>query len=265
MPESLQVSLNDGSVHAVDAPRRFTAEGPFHVEFRNAGGAVHVHLHLDDDLSRVSRIDEVNHYVEADATKRVPIGVLPNRRPVTGRLKVVSGYGAEVAYVDLTIVPNTTGDARAGSGAGSDGPDRSATDRAAADHAGTPRSNAENPTASDAGGTGSNEARSDSGPSVVRRKSRSTNRGAGSATPLAALSNANSGRDVAADTVGSITTALQKARRGSPEAIAFLALAVLALVVALGVIVVVRDVLVALVVLAVVATAVGVAGWVLLR
>ena len=87
--ESLPVELNAGSVHAVDAPGTFTARGPFHLELSNAGGAVRVHVRLDEELSAAVRLRAVNHYVETGETVRVPVGTVP------GHLDVVSGYGAE--------------------------------------------------------------------------------------------------------------------------------------------------------------------------
>ncbi|WP_049985356.1 DUF7524 family protein [Halobellus rufus] len=250
MTESLHVELNDGSVHAIDAPSAFTAEGPFHVEFDNAGGATHVHLHLDDDLSRVSRVDEVNHYVRDGATKRVPIGVLPDRRPVTGRLKIVSGYGAEVSYTELTIVPNATDDAQASSSPN--------------EQSGSTDGSAEQSTDGQAGETaGATE------PAVVRRKTTNARTGGtrGSMSVLGGPSASTSKFDAltrafSADRAAAVAAS---ARRGSPEAVAFLALATAALLVGAGVIVVANDLLVALVVIAVVAATVGVAGWLLLE
>ncbi|WP_336022380.1 DUF7524 family protein [Halobellus salinisoli] len=255
MPESLRVGLNNGSVHAIDAPSAFTAEGPFHVEFDNAGGATHVHLHLDDDLSRVSRVDEVNHYVEEDATKRVPIGVLPDRRPVTGRLKVVSGYGAEVSYVELTIVPNATDGERPGSDPDSSRSNQSAGQRRTAEQSADGRSDATE-TASE--------------PTVVRRKNTNTRgtRGTpGSSATLGSLSTPASNWDAIARglSIEEITAAVAKARRGSSEAIAFLTLTAAALLVGVGVILLTRELLLALVVIAIVAATVGVAGWLLLE
>ena len=70
--ESLPVELNGESVYAVDTPESFTAGGPFHLELSNAGGAVHVHVRPDEELSAAVRLRAVNHYVETGETVRVP-------------------------------------------------------------------------------------------------------------------------------------------------------------------------------------------------
>ena len=72
MSESLPVEPNGDSVHAVDAPESFTAGGPFHPELSNAGGAVHVHVRPDEELSATVRLRAVNHCVETGETVRVP-------------------------------------------------------------------------------------------------------------------------------------------------------------------------------------------------
>jgi hypothetical protein len=104
--ESLTVELNADGLHTIAAAPSFTTDGPFDVVLDNAGEAVHVHLHLDDSLSTVSRLDGGNHYVEGGATTRVGVRVSPRQEPVTGKLKVVTGYGAETAYVDVTVEPS---------------------------------------------------------------------------------------------------------------------------------------------------------------
>lgn len=251
---TLPVELNNGSVHAIDAPRSFTAEGPFHVEFDNLGGAVHVHLHFDDDLSRISRVDEVNHYIEADATKRVPIGVVPNQRPVTGRLKVVTGYGAEVAYVELTVRPKTTQGSQstmspADRGQGHQNKSQST------DGQGEPQSRASD----------SSTSTSDGGPTVVRRRTPTKRRRDGAHRPgghsrLRALR--QRARDLPVD---SLPTRIAAVRPSSTEGVVFFGLAAVAVLIGVGVVSVVRELLLTLVVLAVIAVAVGVAGWLLLE
>jgi hypothetical protein len=317
------VELNRESVHAIDVPDSFTAEGPFHVELRNDGGAAHVHLHLDDDLSRVARLDDVNHFVEAGARKRVPIGVRPNLDPRTGRLKIVSGYGAEEAYVDLTVVPKSSGrvdagrtrdrrtgpgdraesdaadsargpsapsraggessedaspggatapggsgerdgdevsgesataadgsaarDRRVASGGASTGDEAGArNDRTGSRNDGAEPSNRARSTSPDEGGTAGSAAGSTVSAAASRSGSRSTREGLRDAASLESLPSGVS------------------AWRESPEAITFLALAVVAVVVGVGVIAVVGELLLAFVVAAVVAGAVAVAGWLLL-
>jgi hypothetical protein len=108
--ESLPVELNGESVHAVDAPESFTARGPFHLELSNAGGAVHVHVRLDEELSAAVQLREVNHYVETGETVRVPVGAVPGHGEVTGHLDVVSGYGAERERIRVTVAADTGAD-----------------------------------------------------------------------------------------------------------------------------------------------------------
>lgn len=102
MSESLPVELNGESVHAIEAPETFTTGGPFHVELRNEGGAVHIHIHLSDSLVRAARIEDGNHYVESEETVRVPVGTVPERS-ATGYLEIVTGYGTERERVEVTI------------------------------------------------------------------------------------------------------------------------------------------------------------------
>ena len=106
MPPSLPVELNRTRLHAIEVPVEFTAEGSFYVDLTNHREGVHVHLHLDDDLSAVARLDDSNVYVSGDSTKRVDV-VVDNApsRAVTGHLKISTGYGAETSYVDVTVEP----------------------------------------------------------------------------------------------------------------------------------------------------------------
>lgn len=105
MTESLRVELNGDGLHAIDAPPSFSAAGEFYVVLENAGQAVHVHLHLDDDLSGVARLDGGNHYVEGGDSQHVHVEASPGPEPVTGKLKIATGYGAETAYIDVRIEP----------------------------------------------------------------------------------------------------------------------------------------------------------------
>jgi hypothetical protein len=104
VPASLPVDLNRGRLHAIEAPGEFTTDGSFHVDLSNHGEGVHVHVHLDDDLSTVAHIGDANVFVAGDTTTTVDVVVedAPSN-PLTGRLKVSTGYGAETTYVDVTI------------------------------------------------------------------------------------------------------------------------------------------------------------------
>ncbi|SFR44071.1 hypothetical protein SAMN04487947_1472 [Halogeometricum rufum] len=105
MTESLRVELNGDGLHAISAPPSFSVAGAFDVLLANVGQAVHVHLHLDDDLSRVARLETGNHYVEGEESQRVRVETNPGSEAVSGKLKIVTGYGAETAYVDVTVHP----------------------------------------------------------------------------------------------------------------------------------------------------------------
>jgi hypothetical protein len=99
----LSVSLNRERLHRVETVDSFETTGPFDVVLDNHGEAVHVHLHLDDDLSRAATLSAGNHYVQRDATKRVHVRARAGDEPISGKLKVVTGYGSESAYVDVTV------------------------------------------------------------------------------------------------------------------------------------------------------------------
>lgn len=228
------MELNEGAVHAIDAPEEATVQGPFHVVLHNAGGPVHVHLHLDDDLSTVARIDEANHYVEGGETSRIPIGIVPDRAPAGGALEIVTGYGAERTTVEVTVAEPDAADAGvAGSADGT-------TQQSAAEEGQAQRGTV---TAAPSGGSrvGNRGGR-------TRRTSRKRRSRRGSA--------------LFDDPVPDL---LARVGADSPEALAFLALAVVAVLVGLAVIVAVGEVLLSLVVVATVTGAVAVAGWLLLE
>lgn len=107
MPASLPVELNADRLHDIDAPGSFVATGSFSVDLQNHGEAVHVHLHLDDALSQVARLGTNNHFVDAESTRPVQVDVRRVDEPVAGKLKVVTGYGNETAYVEVTVEPPT--------------------------------------------------------------------------------------------------------------------------------------------------------------
>lgn len=94
------------AIHSLDVPASLEAAGPFDVVFTNHGQSVHVHLHLDDTLSEVASVDANNHYVEGGSQRAVRIHVetdaLPEE-PVLGKLKLVSGYGAQTRWVDVEL------------------------------------------------------------------------------------------------------------------------------------------------------------------
>ncbi len=102
---TLSVELNGDGVHSIVAPDRFTTDRSFSVELQNLGRSAHVHLHLDDELDRVASLAAVNHFVEDDGIRRVHISTADVDEPVRGKLKIVTGYGSGVRYVDVVIEP----------------------------------------------------------------------------------------------------------------------------------------------------------------
>lgn len=105
MPDELPIHISREGLHAVEAPAGFETDGSFDVRLVNHGNSLHVHLHLDDRLSQVARMDATNHYVEGDSERVVRVEVAGNREEdVFGKLKVVSAYGAQTRWVDIEVL-----------------------------------------------------------------------------------------------------------------------------------------------------------------
>ncbi|MFC7185610.1 DUF7524 family protein [Halorubrum yunnanense] len=102
---TLSVELNGDAVHSIRAPDRFEASGPFSVALENLGRSTHVHLHFDDELDRVCSIGETNHYVDDESTRRVHVTADDVEESITGKLKIVTGYGSNTRYVDVRVDP----------------------------------------------------------------------------------------------------------------------------------------------------------------
>ena len=107
---TLAAELNGDGVHTVDAPDRFVSDGPFVVALENAGRSTHVHLRFDDELDRVTGLDEVNHFVTDEGTRRIHVPTADIDAPVRGRLGIVTGYGSNTEYVDVRINPSSDAD-----------------------------------------------------------------------------------------------------------------------------------------------------------
>jgi hypothetical protein len=104
VPDELPIHISREELHTVEAPAGFETDGSFDVRLVNHGNSLHVHLHLDDRLSRVARMDATNHYVEGDSERVVRIEVAGNREEdVFGKLKVVSAYGAQTRWIDIEV------------------------------------------------------------------------------------------------------------------------------------------------------------------
>lgn len=105
MTETLPIHVSRNRSHTIEAATQsFETAGSFTVALENHGAAKHVHLHLDDDLSTVATLGSGNYYVEEDSIKPVTVTVEGGGRPVEGRLKAVTGYGSNAAYVTVRIV-----------------------------------------------------------------------------------------------------------------------------------------------------------------
>ena len=109
MPDTLPVHLNRESLHSLEVPTGIETDGSFEVLLVNHGEAVHVHVHLDDALSRLASIDANNHYVRAESERPVNVTVRGEGEG-RGKIKVVTGYGATTRYVDVDLVEPTEPD-----------------------------------------------------------------------------------------------------------------------------------------------------------
>lgn len=98
--------VNRTGPRSLEVPGSFDTAGSFTVELRNEGEPTHVHLRLDDALSRVARLDATNYYLDREDRRRLTVHVaegLDDR--VTGGLKLVVAYGAAERVVEVTVGP----------------------------------------------------------------------------------------------------------------------------------------------------------------
>lgn len=106
MVRTLPVDINRRSVHSIEPQlREFETSESFAIELTNHGSATHVHINVDDGLAEAISLDGGNHFVEAGRTRRIEATVDQRSRPVSGRLKIVTGYGAETAVIDVSLIP----------------------------------------------------------------------------------------------------------------------------------------------------------------
>lgn len=105
MTETLGVDVNRTGLHTIGAPTTFEANGPFAIALTNHGEPTHVHVHLDDRLSEIARIEASNHYVEPDETRHIEVKTRDQADwpsdMVRGKLKIVTGHGQETHYTDV--------------------------------------------------------------------------------------------------------------------------------------------------------------------
>lgn len=102
---ALTVDLNQEGLHDLSVPSGFLAHGRFRIEVRNHGSPTHVHVGLDDALSRVASIEEPNHFVGEEEALTIDVRVRSIESPVSGVLTVATAHGAEKKYVNVTIEP----------------------------------------------------------------------------------------------------------------------------------------------------------------
>ncbi len=98
----MPVHVNRDQLHALEVPDRFETDGSFDIAMVNHGQSVHVHLHLDDDLSEIASIEASNHFVDGESQRAVRVNV-DGAGEATGTLKIAAAYGAETRYVTVRI------------------------------------------------------------------------------------------------------------------------------------------------------------------
>jgi hypothetical protein len=105
--DDLTVHVNRRQRHDVEvAGAPVEAEGSFEVVLKNHGAGSHVHLGLDGDLAAAATVEEPTPFLDADATRTVPVSVGP-ARPITGALTVATGYGQTTMDVPVSVVEST--------------------------------------------------------------------------------------------------------------------------------------------------------------
>lgn len=103
--DRVTATLNADDLYSIAAPSAFETAEPFDIALDNQNQAVHVHLNLDETLSQIATLRTTNHYVERNRTHIITVDVDPPETAVSGRLKIATGYGAEVAYTTVTVRP----------------------------------------------------------------------------------------------------------------------------------------------------------------
>lgn len=106
MTVELPVHISREELHTLEVPASFETTGSFDIRLVNHGTSLHVHLHLDDDLSEIATVGAGNHYVEGESERNVRVDVDTERldgEQWLGKLKIVSAYGAETRWVDVAV------------------------------------------------------------------------------------------------------------------------------------------------------------------
>lgn len=99
----LPVHLSRDTLHEIEAAESYEATGSFDVEITNHGRDAHPHLKLSDSLASVATLQEGNPYVASGDSVRIRVDATPRAEPVTGILKIETGYGAESTGVRVTV------------------------------------------------------------------------------------------------------------------------------------------------------------------
>lgn len=109
--DELQVTLNQEKPHsiAVDSGL-FQTNNSFDVVLTNCGSAIHVHLQLTEDLADYATIGTSNYFIEEEGTQRARVTLENSTRPISGRLKIVTGYGSNTEHVTIELVDATEED-----------------------------------------------------------------------------------------------------------------------------------------------------------
>jgi hypothetical protein len=102
VPDRLPVHANRQQLHSLEVPASFETSDSFVIEVTNHGESCRLHVVLDGELAEVATIAESNHYIEANATREIPVSV-HDKRSVFGKIKVVVGYGATTRWVDVEL------------------------------------------------------------------------------------------------------------------------------------------------------------------
>lgn len=106
--DTLQIELNEEKPHSIAIDTSvFQPDSSFDVLLTNHGSAVHVHLQLMEDLADYATIPTSNYYIEADASQRARVTIQDAPRPISGRLKIVTGYGSNTERVTIELREKT--------------------------------------------------------------------------------------------------------------------------------------------------------------
>jgi hypothetical protein len=107
VPDELPVHVSREELHSLEVPESFEATDSFDLQLVNHGESVHLHIHLDDALSRVATVDAGNHHVERESRRYVRVDVDTDKldeEPLYGKVKIASAYGANTRWIDIKVV-----------------------------------------------------------------------------------------------------------------------------------------------------------------